>query len=451
MGLIQTVIAFVVALGILIVFHELGHYTVARLCNVKVLRFSLGMGKVLVSRRFGADQTEWVISAFPLGGYVKMLDAREAADVTLTPAELSREFTSQSVWKRIAIVSAGPLANFLLAIILLSVVLMAGVPEPVARVRAPAATSLAYQVGLRGHDLITAVNGKPLRLWSELRWELLQCAVGKRSAELTVEVSGSDQPAQITLPLENLTAEDLQSDFLTPLGLSMELSPARLGKMLADSPASRAGLLSGDVVEEVDGQVILDNVDLIRLVRASPGKMLNIRVRRAGTELEFGVTPDAERTANGIVGRLKVEVSSKPAMLDRQDSLVEALPKAVQRTWDTSALTLRMLGKMLIGEASVKNITGPLTIADVAGQSAKAGWTSYLSFLAFVSISLGIMNLLPIPVLDGGHLLYYSLEVLTGRPVPTRIWELSQRAGLAMLMLLMVVAFFNDIVRLLPA
>ena len=451
MDLIQTAIAFVVALGSLIFFHELGHYTVARLCKVKVLRFSLGMGRVLLSRRFGVDQTEWVISAFPLGGYVKMLDARDPEQAGLMPAEPGREFTSQPVWKRFAIVAAGPLANFLLAIILLSVLFMVGVPEPVARVRAPAPTSLAYQIGLRGHDRITAVNGKSLQLWSELRWELLQCAVEKRPAELTVQTSGTDQPVQILLPLANLTVEDLQTDFLSKLGLSMALSPARLGKVQANSPASRAGLLSGDLVEEIDGQMIADSLDLIRLVRASPNKALDIRVRRADRKLDFMVTPQAEQTPAGTIGQLKVEVSSRPEMLDRRDSLLEAIPKAVGRTWDTSLLTLRMIGKMLIGEASVKNITGPLTIADYAGQTAKAGWTSYLSFLAFVSISLGIMNLLPIPVLDGGHLLYYSLEVLTGRPVPTRIWELSQRAGLVMLMVLMVIAFFNDIVKLLPA
>jgi len=455
MDFLQTVLAFLFALGTLIVFHELGHYWVARLCNVKVLRFSLGMGNVIYSRRFGPDQTEWVVSAFPLGGYVKMLDARETNDEgmrgEISPTDMSREFTSQSVWKRIAIVAAGPLANFLLAILLLTALFMVGVPEPVAKLRAPDSATLAYRMGLRGNDLVTAVNGKPIRFWSELRWEMLESAVEKQPVTLTIKPTGTTETVQVIIPLQQLSAQDVESDFLGKLGMSLALSEAQLGNLLEGSPALNAGLQKGDIITEIDGKTILDNRDLIEVVRASPGKSLHVKARRAGSILEFLVTPLSEKSEQGSIGKLKVEVSSAPEMQNHSDSLPDALSKGMQRTWSASVLTLKMIGKMLLGEVSLKNITGPLTIADYAGQSAKTGLVSYLSFLAFISISLGVMNLLPIPVLDGGHLLYYSLEVLTGRPVSTRIWEMSQRAGLAVLLLLMVIAFYNDIVRLLPA
>ena len=457
MNFIQTSIAFLFALCVLIVFHELGHYWVARLCNVKVLRFSLGMGKVLFSRRFGADQTEWVISAIPLGGYVKMLDVREQGgeqgsgqDSDPAALDLTREFTHQSVWKRIAIVVAGPFANFLLAIVLFVVLFMAGVPEPTTKLSQPPATSLAYQLGLRGNDLVTAVNGKPVQLWSEMRWALLQIAIEKQPATLTVKSDGTTETSQIVLPLAQLSGQDIEGDFLNKLGLDLALS-TQLGDLMPDSPALRAGLKQGDVVISIDGKAIADSRDLVDIVRAAPNKALNFKVRRSGAMLEFLVTPVAEMTDQGLVGKLRVAVRFAPEMVEHRDSLFEAIPKSVQRTWSTSMLTLKMLGKMIVGEASLKNISGPLTIASYAGQSAKSGVLAYISFLAFISISLGVMNLLPIPVLDGGHLLYYSLEVLTGRPVSPRLWEMSQRAGLAVLLLLMVVAFFNDIVRLLPS
>lgn len=451
MGLLQTVLAFLVTLGVLIVFHELGHYLVARLCGVKVLRFSVGMGRVIFSRRFGPDQTEWALSVFPIGGYVKMLDVREQPSQDIPLQDLPREFTGQPVWKRMAIVIAGPLANFLLAIVLLTCLFMTGVPEPSTRLRQPMASTLASQLGLHGEDMIVSVNGKSVQAWSALQWEVMQSALDHQSAQFGIRPNGSSTPYQMTFPLDQLSEQDLQGDFLGKLGLGMWMSPARLGTLMPDSPALRAGMRKGDVVVAIDGQPVRDNVDLVTMVRAAPGKPLQISANRDGTILEFLVTPLVVPAEQGTIGRLNVEVQSKPDLIDHREDFLTALSGATARTWDTSVLTLKMLGRMLIGEASVKNITGPLTIADYAGQSAKSGWTGYLSFLAFVSISLGIMNLLPVPILDGGHLLYYSLEVLTGRPVSARIWEMSQRAGLAILLSLMVIALFNDIVRLLPS
>lgn len=459
MNLIYTIISFLFAICILIVFHELGHYWVARLCNVKVLRFSLGFGKILYSRRFGKDQTEWVIAALPLGGYVKMLDLREHvgenADKPIAPVDLEREFTSQSVWKRMAIVAAGPVANFLLAIVLFSALYMLGVPEPIAKLGEPTPSTQAYQAGVRGGELVVAINGKPIQLWSELRWEMLQHVLDKQPATLTLVTPSSDQPHQMILQLDQIAPEDLQADFLGKLGLKLAFPKPQLGVVQPGGPAERAGLKDGDTVLEIDGKKIIDSLDLIETIRSAPNKLLHFIVNRAGPSgdkrLEFSVTPDAVTDHGQTIGRLNVEVRAVPEMQIHHDSLFTALLKASERTWSTSVLTIKTLAKMLVGEVSLKNITGPLTIADYAGQTAKSGWISYISFLALISISLGVMNLLPIPVLDGGHLLYYSLEVFLGRPVPPRFWEITQRAGIAILLLLMAVALYNDIVRLLPA
>jgi len=449
MTLLHTIIAFVVVLGTLVVVHELGHYWVARWCGVKVLRFSVGMGKVLWSRRIGPDQTEWALSALPFGGYVKMLDAREADVSGLPPQDLAREFTRQSVWKRIAIVAAGPLANFLLAIAIFTGLYSHGIPEPLPLLRAVPAKTPAYAAGLRGGEVITAVNGEPVQIWSDMRWQLIQLSVEKKTAELEVRRRAEGGAAYtVKLPLDSIAAQDLEGDFLGKLGLDLARPKATLGKVAADGPAMQAGLRQGDVIVAVDGVPVIDGMALIELVRASPNKALRVRVLRGQQELELVATPLLREQGGKTFGQLKVEIPGTPEMVTASSPPLTALARATQRTWDSSVLTLKMLGKMLIGELSWKNISGPLTIADYAGQTARIGVISYLSFIALISISLGVMNLLPIPVLDGGHLLYYSLEVLTGRPLSERVGEIAQRAGMGLLMALMAVAVFNDIVRL---
>ena len=454
MILIQTILSFFVVLGVLVVVHELGHYWVARLCGVKVLRFSVGMGKIVYSRRFGPDQTEWAISALPLGGYVKMLDAREG-DLSGLPAEdLKREFTRQSVWRRIAIVAAGPLANFFLAILIFAGLYNYGIPEPTPKLRAVPEKTVAYQSGLRGGELITSVNGEPIQIWSDLRWKLLQAAVEKTPAQLDVLRQHPDAAEAVLhdaviLPMDSLATEELEGDFLGKLGLDLARPKAALGKILPEGPAHQAGLREGDQILEVNGVPVADGLAFVEVVRASAGVPLRIDgVRGMQQEFSAVVTPEAHVKDGKTFGRIQAEVPMMPEMIIASSPPLQALGKAVTKTWDTSALTLKMLGKMIIGEVSLKNITGPITIADYAGQTARIGLISFLSFIAFISISLGIMNLLPIPVLDGGHLLYYSLEVLTGRPVSERIGNIAQRAGLGILMALMGVAVFNDIVRL---
>ena len=445
MTMLYTVLAFVLALGPLIVIHELGHYLVARACGVKVLRFSIGMGRVVWSRRFGRDQTEWALSLLPLGGYVKFLDSRDPDAGPIDEKELNREFTRQNVWKRIAIVAAGPLANFLLAIGLMAALYMHGVDEPSARLRAAAETSDAYRAGVRGGETVVGVNGNQVASWSELRWQIMHAAVDKTDARLELRgASGGTYSA--LLPASVIGKLDVDTDVMDTLGLDLWRPQARIEKVIADGAGQRAGLQDGDLVLRLDGQPVVDGIAFIEAVRAAPGRALQIDVRRASGVVALTLTPEADANGRGVI---KAMVAQAPEMVTVSSSPFDAIARGAGRTWETSVLTLKMIGKMITGEASWKNVTGPITIADYAGQTARIGLVSYLQFIAFISISLGVMNLLPIPVLDGGHLLYYSLEVLTGRPVSVRVVEFAQRAGVGLLFMLMALAVFNDLGRLL--
>ena len=459
MNLLQTVVAFIVALGTLVIIHELGHYLVARWCGVKVLRFSVGMGHVVWSRRVGPDQTEWAISALPLGGYVKMLDAREQDVTNLPEADLKREFTRQSVWKRIAIVAAGPIANFLLAILLYAGLYMHGIEEPASRLAAPAQGTPAQLAGIRRDDTVVAINGNAVAGWSDLRWQLIRAAVDARDGQgARVEVKRPSR-GRFTFDLrsEALTTLDLDGDVTTALGFNIALPPPVLGRIDPAGAAARAGLRTGDTIVGMDGKPVEDIGAFTNTIRAAPGRAIILDVLRAGRMLQLPITPEAARadSAGGkggkaavTVGKIRVELLGRPDMIVVADGPLRATGKAVRKVWDTSTLTVRMIGRMLTGDVSWKNVTGPITIADYAGQSSRIGLASYLTFMAVVSISLGVMNLLPIPVLDGGHLLYYSLEVLTGRPVPERFGEIAQRLGVGLLVTLMALAVFNDVARL---
>jgi len=446
MTLITTVLAFVLALGPLIIFHELGHYWVARLCGVKVLRFSIGLGRVVWSRRFGPDQTEWAISALPLGGYVKMLDARDPSTAPADDKDLAREFTRQSVWKRIAIVAAGPLANFILAIIVTAGVYMGGKDEPGTRLRAMPETAAVYVAGVRGGDAIAAVDGRPVQSWVELRWAIVRAAMDKRAVELEVRgANGANYRA--ILPEDKIASLDIDGDVMGALGLQLWRPRPTVDKVLPDGPAARAGLRAGDLVTTIDGQAVADGMTFIEAVRGAAGRTLQVGVQRGSEALVLPLTPERDpASGRGIV---KLMVAQAPEMVTVRAGPLQAVELGVRHVWETSAMTVKMLGKMIVGEVSLKNVSGPITIADVAGQTARAGATPFLEFIAFISITLGVMNLLPIPVLDGGHLLYYSLEVLTGRPVSARAGEIAQRAGVGLLFMLMALAVFNDLVRLL--
>lgn len=451
MMLLQTIVAFIVALGVLIVVHEFGHYLVARWCGVKVLRFSVGFGRPLLAVRRGVDQTEWVLSAVPFGGYVKMLDEREAP---VEPSELSRAFNRQSVWRRFAIVIAGPLFNFLFAIFVYAGLYMHGLPEARPVVAEPIAGTIAKTAGFRGGDTVRRVNDHAIATWQEFRWRLLQGALQKQS--LAVEVLNARQQISILqVDLTGFSGDDVESDLLERLGfrLNRPQLPPVLGKVVAGSVADQAGLKPGDRVVASDDQPIASWDALVQAIRVKPGKPITLAVSRNGQQITVSVTPDAVTSNDQRIGRIGVapEVSaqhSEQIFVRISYGPLESLSRSVEKTYDISIFSLKMLGKMLVGEVSWKHLSGPVTIADFAGQSAQLGWISYLTFLALISISLGVLNLLPIPLLDGGHLMYYCAEILKGSPVSERAMELGQRVGLALLLVMMAFAFYNDLNRL---
>jgi len=456
MELLSTLGAFVLALGILIVFHEYGHYIVARLAGVKVLRFSVGFGTPLLKRRFGRDQTEWVLAAFPFGGYVKMLDEREG---DVDPAERHRAFNRQTVWRRIAIVSAGPIANFLLAILLYWILFVSGVPGMRPILGEPPAHTPAAMAHLQSGDIVRSINDVRVQTWQDLRWELLEHAVDRDAVTLELENERGDL-RNARLDLADMGPEEIDAGLLKKIGIVRYDPPIDpvIGEVVAGDPASRDGLQAGDRIKSIDGVPVEHWAQVVDMVRAAPGEPLAFDIVRDGKALTVRVTTDTvtSETADGdktSIGRIGAapqvdQEQFKRLLVDVRYPVVESLSRAVQRMGEVSGFTLRMLGRMIIGEVSLKNLSGPITIADYAGQTAKVGWTAYLNFLALISISLGVLNLLPVPVLDGGHIMYYLVEIVKGKPVSERALEFGQKIGLALLLTMMAFAIYNDITRL---
>ena len=450
--MITTVLAFLLTLGVLIVIHEYGHYRVAVACGVKVLRFSVGFGRVLWRRQASPDATEFVVCALPLGGYVKMLDEREGP---VAPHEADRAFNRQSVWRRIAIVLAGPLFNFIFAILVYAGLFMYGLPEARPVLGAPPAGTIAAAAGLATGDTVRSVDGEPVATWQDLRWLVLQAALQRHAVQLET-LSERGHISTVTIDLHAFPAEEVESDVMERIGLRLwrpTLEPV-LGQLVSGGPAERAGLAPGDRVLRADGKPIDTWEALVAAVRARPGAPLQLQIERDGATRAIEVTPDPVAAGQQRIGRIgaapRVPASQADKILIRvQHGPLASLSKGVAKTWDISIFSLKMLGRMLIGEVSWKHLSGPVTIADFAGQSAQMGWISYISFLALISISLGVLNLLPIPLLDGGHLLYYAIEIVKGGPVSERVMELGQRVGLALLLVMMAFAFYNDLNRLL--
>lgn len=453
MSLLWYIGAFLLALAPLIVVHEFGHYLVARWCGVKVLRFSIGFGRPLYIWQSGKNGTEWALAAIPFGGYVKMLDEREAP----VPPELRhRAFNRQSVAKRMAIVAAGPVMNLLLAVVIYCGIFMTGVTDLKPYLGTPAAGSLAAQAGVQSGDRVTALNGKPVTTWTDLRKELLDAVLDREGFDLAV-VTADGRSALRPLQAMAMPQEDFEQDIAEMIGLvplQPRIDPV-VGVVAADSPAQRAGIRVGDVVSAIDGAAISDWDQVVATVRRAQGRRLVVDVKRGGEPLRFEMIPERVEENGKHVERLGIGVKPDedryaPFTIEVRYGFEDAAGRAMREVRDTALLSLRMIGRMVIGQASLRNLSGPVTIADYAGQSAKLGISSFMRFIALISISIGVLNLLPVPVLDGGHLMYYLAELFKGSPVSDRALEVGQKIGFGILGFLMLFALFNDIHRLIP-
>ncbi len=453
-SIFYSVLAFVSAIGILVTIHEFGHYWVARLCGVKVLRFSVGFGKPLLIKKAGLDQTEYVLAAIPLGGYVKMLDEREGV---VAEADLARAFNRQPVSKRFAIVAAGPVFNFLFAIAAYSLMYISGVNGIKPYVGEISNPGIAQSAGIQQKDLIMSVNGIPTPSWEKARLTLMQESID--AAQLHLQVQGKDlQIRDLQLDISSLNfLQDEKADLLKQLGLGMwrPQIPPQIDEVLAGGAAQAAGLKEGDKIISLNHQKISNIRQWVDIIRANADVEMALVVQRDNQRISLQIRPRLKLVEGKQIGYIGVKnVIVIPQEMRQQLRVVEkygvidATLEAVNKTWQMSVLTLKVLGKLVVGEASMKNLSGPITIAKYAGLSAQIGLEQFFAFLAIISISLGVLNLLPVPMLDGGHLMYYCIEIIKGSPVSEGMEAVGQRVGMALLMMLMTIAIYNDVLRL---
>jgi len=454
--ILHSIAAFIVAVGLLVTIHEFGHYWVAKKLGVKILRFSIGFGRPLWQRRFGPDGTELVLAALPLGGYVKMLDEREGS---VPAAELGRAFNRQPLWKRSAIVLAGPMANFLFAILAYAATYTLGIEGIRPVIGEVEAGSVADDAGLRKGQEILALGDEPTPTWGNFTEASFHYLL--EGEPLPLEVRNPDgTTARVQLPVGGGAIDDLAGGRLyRKLGFSEyfpEHAPV-VNRVIGGGAAERAGLRAGDVLERVDGTRVTSLPKFIGYIEAHPGQRIALEVTRDGSTMSVEIVPDAETSDGRTIGRIKAELKvpeyvgeelRKLVATERYDPLT-AIAKGWRKTIDTSVLTLRLLGKMLVREASVENISGPISIAKFAGETASLGLSAFVGFLAVVSVSLFVLNMLPVPLLDGGHLMYYLMELVMRRPVPESVQAIGQQVGIALLLALMGLAFYNDLTRIL--
>lgn len=443
---ITTVLAFIFSIGVLVAVHEYGHFWVARFLNVKVLTFSIGFGKPLFKFRGKKDNTEYVIATIPLGGYVKMLDEREG---DVAEEELHRAFNRQSVYKRFAIVFAGPFVNFVFAVWAFWLMFTLGVQGIAPVLGEMEQDTIAWQSGLRLGDKVVAVGEKNTPTFNSMFEELLPHYIDRQDVPLHLEDNRT-----VSLQLSKIPAEKDALDIHTSIGLKLyipKIEPV-VGKVHPDTPALKAGILVDDKIIALNGQPIDDWVKLVKYVQKKPNTLVDLTIQRGDVEVPISLIT-AETTRDGKkVGIMGISNKHGAKFAEsmyavHQYPVFEAFFKGIEKTWEMSLLTLKMLGKMIIGEASLKNISGPITIAEVAGHSAQQGLEYFLRFLGIVSLSLGLINLLPIPVLDGGHLLFYMIEMVKGSQVSEKTQEFALKLGISMLIVLMSIAIYNDIHR----
>lgn len=452
MSITYTIISFIVALGVLITFHEFGHYLIARWNGVKVLRFCIGFGQPIFRKRWGKDQTEWVIAAIPLGGYVKMLDENEGK---VAPEDLPRAFNRQPVSRRFAIVAAGPIANFLLAIALYWLLFILGVNgmKPVLGPVEPA-TPAAYAKFEAG-ETIVSIENEAVASWQDARWTLLRYAIDQSANVKVQTVNNNGEINWRHLDLSHIDPDKLNENLLGLIGLDSyqpTIKPV-IAEVVPDGVGYHAGLLAGDEILAVNNIEIETWMTLVQEIRANPGRTLELEILRDNQVIMLAITPETATENGKQIGKIGIapvinQAEFQELMITVSYPPGKAIQKAVEKTWETTILTLQMLSKMITGDVSWKNVSGPISIADYAGQSAQMGLVSYLAFLALISVSIGVLNLLPIPILDGGHLMYYFIEMIRGAPLSDKIMLIGQKIGLTMLLTLMVFAIYNDINRL---
>jgi regulator of sigma E protease len=449
-----TLFAFLVAIAILVAVHEYGHYRMAVAVGVKVIRFSIGFGPQLLRWQPSGSPTEFVVCLFPLGGYVRMLDEREAP---VNPEVRHLAFNTQPLKSRVAIVASGPAANLLLAMLLYAIVNWSGVQYPAAILASPVVGSVAAGSGVVGGERVLRAgladeDMQDIGSFEDVRWFLTRGALDRHDVRLEITVPSSGNNREVVLQLSQLEAPDASAQMFQTIGVTGPFTRPILGEVLPDGAASLAGLREGDLVRKFGEVPVVDGQQLRQLIRnsGSTGGVVPVvwSVERQGSLLQLLVRPDVRQEGSIQVGKIGAFVGAAPELVTIEYGFFEGLWNGGVRTWDVSALTLKMMGRMLTGDASLKNLSGPLTIAEYAGKSAGLGLTQYILFLALISVSLGVLNLLPLPVLDGGHLMYYLWEFFAGTPVSDAWMERLQRGGVAVLLIMMSIAFFNDISRL---